>query len=96
METPHVEAGGCLINFPNSEGDHASISYVDEIAPMLRDNCVTCHRKGGIGPFAMDEYRMVQGFAPMIREVIRKRRMPPWHADPHIGEWANERRTDDP
>ena len=25
---------------------------------------------------------MIKGFAPMIREVIRTERMPPWHADP--------------
>ena len=28
---------------------------------------------------------MVNGFAPMIREVVRTQRMPPWHADPHYG-----------
>ena len=27
----------------------------------------------------------------MIREVIRTKRMPPWHADPHIGQWQDDR-----
>ena len=26
----------------------------------------------------------------MIREVLRTKRMPPWHADPHIGVWKND------
>ena len=33
----------------------------------------------------MTSYDMVRGFAPMIREVVRTKRMPPWHADPHYG-----------
>lgn len=34
---------------------------------------------------------MVKGFAPMIREVLRTQRMPPWHADPHYGTFENAR-----
>ncbi|MDJ0839533.1 MAG: hypothetical protein QNK37_23640, partial [Acidobacteriota bacterium] len=32
---------------------------------------------------------MVRGWSPMIREVVRTRRMPPWQADPHIGKFNN-------
>ena len=74
-----------------------AVSYAEDIAPMLIDNCVTCHREGGIGPWAMTGYNMVRGFAPMIREVVRTKRMPPWHADPRHGSFANDRSlaTDD-
>jgi len=34
---------------------------------------------------------MVKGFAPMIREVVRTKRMPPWHVDPHYGAWKNDK-----
>ena len=68
-----------------------AITYTEDIAPILAENCVTCHRQGGIGPWAMTGYPMVRGFAPMIREVIRTRRMPPWHADPAHGRFANDR-----
>ena len=88
-----TKAVGCLINFPErtAKNQHANISYAKEIAPMLIDNCVSCHRPGGIGPWAMTEYKLVQGFAPMIREVVRTQRMPPWHADPHYGQFDNDR-----
>jgi len=88
-----TKAVGCLINFPQrtAKNEHANISYAKEIAPMLIDNCVSCHRPGGIGPWAMTEYKLVQGFAPMIREVVRTQRMPPWHADPHYGQFDNDR-----
>lgn len=84
-------AQGCLINFAESEKDHAAISYTETIAPMLQDKCVRCHTPGGIGPWAMTSYEMVRGFAPMMREVVRTKRMPPWHADPHVGNWQDDR-----
>ncbi len=85
------DAMGCLINLPGTQADHSSVSYSETIAPLLQENCVTCHQPGGIAPWAMADYNMVRGFAPMIREVIRTKRMPPWHADPHIGQWQDDR-----
>lgn len=87
-----IPAKGCLINFPAVHENHQEISYSETIAPLLRENCVMCHQEGGIGSWAMNQYLMVQGFAPMIREVLRTGRMPPWHADPHVGQWRNEHR----
>lgn len=89
------DAVGCLINFPERKADHAQISYSDTIAPLLKEKCAVCHHPGGIGPWAMTSYTMVRGFAPMMREVIRTKRMPPWHADPHIGIWVGDRSMSD-
>ena len=92
VRTARTDAVGCLINFPHRQQDRLSrISYSEEVAPILKDKCVACHRPGGIGPWAMTDYTMVRGFAPMIREVIRTRRMPPWHADPAYGRFKNDR-----
>jgi mono/diheme cytochrome c family protein/peroxiredoxin len=88
-----TEALGCLVNLPERDrrDAHATISYPERIAPLLADRCVSCHREGGVGPWAMTGYDKVRGFAPMIREVIRTKRMPPWHADPHYGKFVGER-----
>ena len=88
-----TKVSGCDIAMPElaRRDAHAAISYQKTIAPMLIDNCVTCHRQGGIGPWQMTNYEIVKGFAPMIREVIRTERMPPWHADPHYGVFKNNR-----
>ncbi len=83
-----VVSPGCIINYDKVDG--AAISYSDTIVPILKENCVACHVKGGIAPWAMSEYALVKGFAPMMREVVRTKRMPPWHADPEIGHWRNE------
>jgi hypothetical protein len=88
-----AETLGCLVNLPERErrDAHAKISYADRIAPLLVDKCVACHREGGVAPWAMTGYDIVRGFAPMIREVVRTKRMPPWHADPHYGSFAGDR-----
>ncbi len=86
-------SSGCAIAFPERDRreQHKEIAYSKTIAPLLIDNCVTCHREGGIAPFAMANYNVIKGFAPMIREVVRTQRMPPWHADPAHGKFANDR-----
>ncbi|MEZ5557622.1 MAG: redoxin family protein [Pseudomonadales bacterium] len=93
VKVASTDALGCLINFPErgKDAQHAQISYADTIAPMLIDNCVSCHRPGGIGPWAMTDYNMVRGFSLMMREVLRTQRMPPWHADPAYGHFSNDR-----
>ena len=63
------------------------VSYSKDVAPILADNCARCHREGGIAPFAMNSHTIVQGFAPMIREVVLTKRMPPGQIDPHVGDF---------
>jgi len=45
--------------------------------------CVDCHQPNGIAPWHMTNYTQVKTFAPMIREAIRRDRMPPFDADDH-------------
>jgi len=82
---------GAAIAFPD-RGAGTKISYAKDVAPILEAKCVACHQEGGIGPFAMSNYETVKGFSPMIREVIRTKRMPPYDADPHVGTFADDRR----
>jgi hypothetical protein len=81
---------GCLVDFPARE-KKAQITYVKDVAPILEAKCVACHEEGGIGPFAMKNYEMVKGFSPMIREVLRTDRMPPYNADPHVGKFSDDK-----
>jgi hypothetical protein len=52
---------------------------------------VECHREGEIAPFALDSYDEAAGWADMVAEVVRENRMPPWHASPDHGSFANDR-----
>jgi hypothetical protein len=40
-------------------------------------------------------YDEAAGWGEMIAEVVRDRRMPPWHADPRYGKFANDRSMPD-
>jgi peroxiredoxin len=93
VKVAQTDAAGCDILMPERDrrSAHEKISYEKTIAPMLATHCVACHREGGIAPWQMSSYDMVRGFSPMIREVVRTKRMPPWHADPHYGVFSNDR-----
>jgi mono/diheme cytochrome c family protein len=84
-----VKGRGASIDFPDrgKAAEFAKISYATDVAPILEKNCVACHSPGGIAPWAMTNYEMVKGFAPMIREAVRTDRMPPYNADAHVGEF---------
>jgi len=67
------------------------ISYVKDVAPIIQAKCVSCHQEGSIGPMTLVNYDQVKGHSLMIREVIRTKRMPPFHADPRIGHFSNDK-----
>jgi len=87
-----ASATGTVIDFPIVAQHKASTpSYVNEIAPIIAENCATCHRAGGIAPFALDSSLAAQGWSPMIREVVMTKRMPPGQVDNKVGhKIANE------
>lgn len=87
-----VAVKGKEIAFPDraTKGQWSKISYEKDIAPILVKNCVDCHEPGGIAPWQMTSYEMVKGFSPMIREVLRTDRMPPYNADPTIGHFKED------
>jgi mono/diheme cytochrome c family protein len=87
-----TETTGSMVSYEQM----ASVpSYSQDIAPILAENCASCHREGGIAPFAMDSHTMVKGWSPMIREVLMTKRMPPGQIDGHIGEFINDMLIED-
>lgn len=95
IEKAHVDSVGCIIGRARKPSDNSEVTYSKQIARILQDRCVECHRPGEIGPFAMTDYSEVAGWADTIAEVIRDRRMPPWHADPKYGHFRNDRSMPD-
>ncbi|MDX1492253.1 MAG: redoxin domain-containing protein [Pseudohongiellaceae bacterium] len=89
IQEPMVSVTGADIEYA-AASKHRDLSYSKDIAPILAENCASCHRAGGIAPFAMDSHAMVQGWSPMIREVLMTKRMPPAQIDPHVGEFEND------
>jgi mono/diheme cytochrome c family protein len=87
-QTPKIteaKVSGTKLNFPDARKatEWKKISYEKEVAPILANKCVSCHAPGGVAPFAMNSYEVVKGFAPMIREAVMSKRMPPFHTGKH-------------
>jgi len=91
----YAEPVGCHIGRVLTPKGGSEVTYSKQIARILQDNCVKCHRPGEIGPFAMTSYEEVVGCAEMIREVVKEQRMPPWHANPKYGHFRNDSRLSD-
>jgi peroxiredoxin len=89
--TAETRAVGCVIGIPREPEVDAAVTYSEHVAPILEKSCVECHRDGEIAPFALRDYDEVAGWADTIAEVVRDKRMPPWHADPAHGTFANAR-----
>lgn len=90
QDTVNGPINGCELSFmaqAHSEGD--APDYASDVAPILEDKCASCHVEGGIAPFAMDSYMMVQGWSPMMKEVLLTKRMPPAQVDPDIRHFTN-------
>lgn len=88
---PETTPVGCFIARVHKPKADADVTYAQHIAPLLNRRCVECHRQGDIAPFALTDYEEVAGWAETIAEVVREGRMPPWHANPEHGKFANDR-----
>jgi peroxiredoxin len=85
--TVPANTSGMLVSFQSRDQHRQnSVSYTRDIVPILQENCVSCHHDGGIGPWSMSSHAMVQGWSPMMREVVMTRRMPPGQIDQHVGK----------
>jgi mono/diheme cytochrome c family protein len=91
---PAQAARGGVIAFPERAhaASFAKISYAQTVAPIIQAKCATCHQPGGVGPMALNTYEQIKGFSPMIREVIRTHRMPPYLADETVGQFRDDDR----
>ena len=71
------------------------VTYNRDVAPILYKNCVVCHRPNDIAPMSLMTYKEARPWARRIRDAVVERQMPPWHADPSVGEFLNDPRLSD-
>ncbi|MCS6775161.1 MAG: redoxin family protein [Chloroherpetonaceae bacterium] len=93
---PTAPAYGCAILFDTkpAKTQEARVTYARDVAPILQQNCLVCHRQGEVAPFALETYAQARVWARQIKIYTQNRRMPPWRANSN-GEFHNERRLTD-
>jgi len=86
--------GRAQSGLPAEKPAHLSrlLTFNQDIAPIIFQNCAECHHPGGPAPFSLLSYQDVKKRARQIATVTRSRYMPPWLAEPGYGEFAGERR----
>ena len=68
-----------------SSNDAAPLTYSADVASIIQDNCTVCHRAGGIGPMELVTYENVRMYAPLIKDKVVSRVMPPYYYDSDVG-----------
>jgi mono/diheme cytochrome c family protein len=73
------------------------VTYYEHIAPILRANCVSCHKPAGknigslVAPMSLTTYEETRPWARAMARKVTVREMPPWFADAPKGVFSNER-----
>src|SRR5262245_34715282 len=65
------------------------VTFTKDVAPIFFKNCADCHRPNDIAPMSLLTYKDARPWARSIKEKVTTRQMPPWSADPHFGQFAN-------
>ena len=76
--------------FAAADRSEGTVTFAKDVAPILQENCQTCHRPGDIAPMSLLTYQEARPWAKSIRQVVSDRTMPPWHADAAAGNFAND------
>ena len=88
-------APGCELDVNKDTTSKQDLTYHNRVSRILQTHCAECHRKDGVGPFALESYADAKENAGMIRKVVSEDIMPPWFASAppkgHLSPWANDR-----
>jgi len=68
-------------------------TFTRDVAPILYNRCVECHRPGEAAPMSLLTYADARPWARSIKEKVQERSMPPWLAAVETSHrFENERR----
>lgn len=80
-----------LLGLPAQRVEAQEVTFTKDVAPILYENCVSCHREGSFAPMSLVTYEQASLYAGLIRYRVEQRMMPPWHVDQTVGiqDFAN-------
>jgi cytochrome c-type biogenesis protein CcmH/NrfG len=71
------------------------VTFNKDIAPIIWQNCASCHRPGQLGPFSLVTFQDIRPRAREIVRAVKSHAMPPWKPEPGQGEFEGVRRLSD-
>lgn len=67
-------------------------TYTEGVGLVFENRCLQCHRVGGVAPMSFMTRGQILKWKTNFKETLTNRTMPPWPADPSIGQFANSKR----
>lgn len=94
-----TDAPGCVLEVPSTAVAKTEVTFHNRISRIIQQNCLECHRDGGVAPFSLGTIEDVVAHAGTIKQVVERGVMPPWFAAPSKEKadtpphalWANDR-----
>ncbi|MEC9070891.1 MAG: hypothetical protein VX938_00870, partial [Myxococcota bacterium] len=74
-------AGACEQEQPEAPQEEFVRGYHSDVAPILAEHCQTCHVEDSIAPIAFHTYEDAANIAPILKQVVVSRTMPPYTVD---------------
>src|SRR4051794_25248161 len=68
------------------------VTFTEDVAPIVFQNCTSCHRPGEGTPFSLMSYQDVKKRGHLIQSVTADGYMPPWPPAAGWGHFQDERR----
>ena len=65
-------------------------TFAKDIAPILYENCVACHRPNHLAPMSLITYADARPWARAVKTMVLAREMPPWGADSSVRAYKND------
>lgn len=81
-----------ILNNTRVSAQKITPTYYTDVQPILEKNCVSCHVKGGIAPFVLDDPKEAVARAERIAQVTQADYMPPWPPGKDSQPFLNERK----
>jgi hypothetical protein len=74
----------------SAHGTMTNVTWANDIGPLVQRRCNGCHTPGGVAALPLSDFEQVSRFAARVKTEVLARRMPPWHAAPGFGDFAND------
>jgi hypothetical protein len=90
VRLPRTLAVGCALGLVGNKENvppqpapavERTVTYHQDVAPILRKHCMSCHSAGNAGPFSLTSYDDAVDMLQMGLQEIKARRMPPAQAE---------------
>ena len=88
-----TEAPGCTLARAARDPANIELTFHNRISRVIQQNCIDCHRDGGVAPFSLQTFEDVKAHSGMIEQVVQNASMPPWFAagpPDDLSPWTND------